>query len=52
MKIVILFFSIILILILQIVAIGGAYLFAKVSEKFGNKASLMTMLTIWLLIAS
>jgi UMF1 family MFS transporter len=35
------------ILLLQIVAIGGAYLFAKVSAWKGNKASLMVMLIIW-----
>ncbi len=41
---------IILILILQIVAIGGAYLFAFVSQHFGNKAALMIMLVIWMCI--
>lgn len=41
---------ILLILILQIVAIGGAYLFAFVSDKLGNKLSLMTMLIIWMLV--
>lgn len=41
---------IILILILQIVAIGGAYLFAKISEVKGNKYSLITMLIIWTFI--
>jgi len=35
------------ILLLQIVAIGGAYLFARVSAWKGNKASLMVMLIIW-----
>jgi len=38
---------IIIILILQLVAIGGAYLFAKVSEWRGNKLSLMVTLVIW-----
>ncbi len=38
---------IVIILILQLVAIGGAYLFAKVSDWRGNKFSLMTMLLIW-----
>lgn len=41
---------IILILILQIVAIGGAYLFAWVSRKWGNKISLITMLAIWTIV--
>ncbi len=36
-----------IILILQIVGIGGAYLFAKISDWFGNKLSLMSMLLIW-----
>ena len=35
------------ILILQIVAIGGAYLFAKISEIKGNIYSLISMLLIW-----
>ncbi|NUO03698.1 MAG: MFS transporter [Saprospiraceae bacterium] len=38
---------ILLILLLQIVAIGGAYLFAKISEKQGNKFSILAMLVIW-----
>ncbi|MBR9922483.1 MAG: MFS transporter [Bacteroidetes bacterium] len=38
------------ILLLQVVAIGGAYLFAFVSKKIGNKPSLLIMLTIWILI--
>lgn len=41
---------IILILILQIVAIGGAYLFAKVSDIKGNKFALIAMLLIWISI--
>ncbi|MEY3242738.1 MAG: hypothetical protein RIR11_4177 [Bacteroidota bacterium] len=36
-----------LILILQIVAIGGAELFAHVSGRLGNKTSIMVMLLIW-----
>lgn len=36
-----------LILILQIVAIGGATLFAKISGRKGNKFSLIIMLIIW-----
>ena len=39
-----------LILILQILAIGGAFLFAKLSEWKGNKLSLLTMLVIWIII--
>jgi UMF1 family MFS transporter len=35
------------ILILQVVAIGGAHLFAKISDLKGNKYSLITMLLIW-----
>ena len=41
---------ILIILILQLVAIGGAYLFAYFSTKVGNKASLLTMITIWIAI--
>lgn len=36
-----------LVLILQIVAIGGAQISAKISEKKGNKFSLFAMLIIW-----
>lgn len=36
------------ILTLQIVAIGGAYLFAAWSKKWGNKSSLIAMLLIWI----
>ncbi len=39
-----------IILILQIVAILGAYSFAKLSEWKGNKISLITMLLIWMAI--
>lgn len=35
------------VLILQIVAIGGAYLFAYISKRYGNKLSLVAMLLIW-----
>ncbi len=38
------------VLILQVVAIGGAYLFALVSERKGNVYSLVTMLIIWTII--
>jgi UMF1 family MFS transporter len=41
---------IILVLILQLLAVIGAYLFAKLSELKGNKLSLITMLVIWTLI--
>ncbi len=41
---------IIVVLILQIVAIGGAYLFARISEVKGNKLSIMVMLVIWIVI--
>jgi UMF1 family MFS transporter len=39
-----------LVLILQIVAIGGAILFSKISGKWGNKFSLVIMLAIWTVI--
>lgn len=38
------------ILIIQLVAILGAYIFGKVSSKFGNKTSLIWMLCIWIFI--
>jgi len=41
---------IILILILQLVAIAGAYLFAHLSDWKGNKISIITMLFIWISI--
>jgi len=41
---------IILVLILQIVAIGGAYLSSRLSAWKGNKVSLFTMLVIWTLV--
>jgi UMF1 family MFS transporter len=41
---------IIVILILQIVAIGGAYLFAWVSKMIGNKIALIIMIFIWIII--
>ena len=37
------------ILIIQLVAVGGAYLFSKVSGKFGNKNALLIMIVIWCL---
>lgn len=42
---------IILVMLLQIVAAVGAWLFAKISEIKGNKFTLMTMLIVWTLIA-
>lgn len=41
---------IVTVLLLQILAIGGAYLFAFLSKLKGNKFSILTMLVIWLLI--
>ncbi len=41
---------IVVVLILQIVAIAGAYLFAFVSKHLGNKVSLISMLVIWIII--
>lgn len=40
------------ILLLQIVAIAGAYIFAWVSEWKGNKVSLISMLLIWMSICT
>jgi MFS transporter, UMF1 family len=39
-----------LILIIQLVAMVGSYLFAWLSSRMGNKASLLIQLTIWLII--
>ena len=41
---------IIVVLILQVVAIGGAHLFAKLSGIKGNKFAIMLMLVIWIVI--
>jgi len=41
---------ILVVLILQVVAIIGAYIFALVSNRWGNKTSLMTQIIIWMLI--
>ena len=38
------------ILLLQLVAIGGAYLFAFLAERMGNKISILVMLVIWSLV--
>ncbi len=38
------------ILIIQLVAIFGAYIFGRVSTRFGNRTSLLWMLAIWILI--
>ena len=43
---------IITILIIQVIAIGGAYLFALVSKIWGNKLSLITMILIWMVICA
>ena len=43
-------YLILTVLIIQIVAIGGAYLFAGLSERRGNVYSLMTMVMIWILV--
>lgn len=42
---------IIIILILQLVAIVGAYIFAWISDKLGNKTGLIIMVVIWLLLS-
>jgi len=41
---------IITILIIQVVAIGGAHLMAKLSEKFGNFQTLLGVVIIWILV--
>ena len=41
---------ILVVLILQLVALVGAYLFARISNLIGNKTSLIVMLVIWTLI--
>lgn len=41
---------IILILVLQLVAIVGAYFFAFLSERWGNKKAIFAMLFIWILV--
>ncbi|HHL52240.1 MAG TPA: MFS transporter, partial [Flammeovirgaceae bacterium] len=41
---------IITVLIIQLVAIGGSYLFARLSDLRGNKYSLITMVIIWVFI--
>ena len=38
------------ILIIQVVAIFGAYLMAKLSEKFGNFQTLLSVVIIWILV--
>lgn len=38
------------VLIIQIVAIGGSYLFAYLSSVYGNKIALITLVLIWILI--
>ena len=38
------------ILIIQLVAIGGAYIFARLSELRGNKYSLAVMIILWVII--
>ncbi|MEN0002651.1 MAG: MFS transporter [Bacteroidota bacterium] len=39
-----------IILVLQFLAIVGAYLFAKVSDRWGNRISLVVILLVWMLI--
>lgn len=41
---------ILLVLILQLVAIGGAYIFSSLGNKKGNKFSILTMIVIWVFI--
>ena len=41
---------IITVLIIQLVAVAGSYLFAFLSKKRGNKASLLVMIFIWIFI--
>jgi MFS transporter, UMF1 family len=39
---------IITVMIIQLVAIGGSYLFASISKRLGNKTSLISMVFIWI----
>jgi UMF1 family MFS transporter len=41
---------IIIVLIIQLVAIAGAWIFSRLANSSGNKFSLMTMIIIWILI--
>lgn len=41
---------IIIVLIIQLVAIGGAYLFAEISKRRGNITSLIVMICIWIAV--
>ena len=41
---------IITILIIQVVAIGGAYLVAKLSQLFGNFQTLLAVIVVWILV--
>jgi len=41
---------IIIVLLIQLVAIGGAYFFAYLCDVIGNKGSIISMLCIWLLV--
>lgn len=41
---------ILIVLIIQLIAIGGAYLFAQLSKYRGNRFSLLTMIGIWLFV--
>ena len=41
---------IVLILVLQIVAIGGAWLSTRISDRYGNKASIIFQLVIWTIV--
>ena len=41
---------VLLVLILQLVAIGGAYLFSALGNKKGNKYSIIVMICIWIVI--
>lgn len=43
---------ILIVLILQLVAIGGAYLFSAIGTRAGNKFSLLTMIVIWVVICT
>ena len=43
---------IITILIIQLVAIGGAFLFARLSKKYGNTKALMIAVTFWIFICA
>ncbi len=43
---------IVTVLVIQLVGIAGAYLFANISDKRGNKMALMIMIIIWMVVCA